>query len=50
LVAEVDHQLLHAYKLAFEHPVEKRWMEFKQDLPADFQGVLDRARQLHSEG
>ena len=50
LVTQVDHQLLHAYKLAFEHPVEKRWMEFEQDLPEDFQGVLDQARQLHSEG
>ncbi|MEE2751285.1 MAG: RluA family pseudouridine synthase [Myxococcota bacterium] len=50
VVDPVDHQLLHAYKLAFEHPVEKRWMEFEQDLPADFQGVLDQARQLHSLG
>jgi len=50
LLDPVDHQLLHAYKLAFEHPVEKRWMEFEQDLPEDFQAVLDQARQLHSDG
>jgi 23S rRNA pseudouridine1911/1915/1917 synthase len=48
---EVDHQLLHAYRLAFTHPVTREDLAFETEIPADFQGVLDRARQLlHSEG
>ncbi len=46
----VDHQLLHAYRLAFTHPITGEALAFEADLPADFQGVLDQARQLHSPG
>jgi 23S rRNA pseudouridine1911/1915/1917 synthase len=46
----VDHQLLHAYRLAFTHPVTGEDLSFETDIPADFQGVLDLARQGHSEG
>ena len=46
----VDHQLLHAYRLAFTHPITGEELSFETEIPPDFQGVLERARQLHSVG
>ncbi|MFW6287827.1 MAG: RluA family pseudouridine synthase [bacterium] len=37
----VRRQLLHAYKLGFEHPLKKTWMEFKAPLPEDFLTILE---------
>ncbi len=36
-----DTQLLHAYKLMFDHPITKEPMEFKCDLPTHFKSVLN---------
>jgi 23S rRNA pseudouridine1911/1915/1917 synthase len=37
-------QALHAYRLAFEHPVDGREMRFEAPLPDDFRELLDRLR------
>ncbi len=37
-------QALHAWKLGFEHPRERRYVEFTAEPPADFRDVLDRLR------
>ncbi|MCB9777582.1 MAG: RluA family pseudouridine synthase [Alphaproteobacteria bacterium] len=39
LLADIDHQLLHAWSLAFRHPVDGRWLSFRTDPPADFAAV-----------
>lgn len=39
-----ERQLLHAFYLAFTHP-RCGWMEFRAELPVDFQEALARARQ-----
>ena len=44
LLAEMDHQALHAEALAFAHPVTMRPMEFHQPLPADFESVRNALR------
>lgn len=44
LLQGVDHPLLHATRLAFEHPVTGRAMEFEVPVPEDYQGVLDGLR------
>jgi 23S rRNA pseudouridine1911/1915/1917 synthase len=46
----VDHQLLHAFRLAFTHPITGEALAFETEIPADYQGVLELARQGHSEG
>ena len=37
-------QALHAYRLAFRHPVDGRAMQFEAPLPADFSKLLARLR------
>ncbi|SDC48253.1 MULTISPECIES: RluA family pseudouridine synthase [unclassified Candidatus Frackibacter] len=37
-------QLLHAYRLGFEHPTKNEWMEFEAELPQDMQGILESLR------
>lgn len=37
-------QALHAYRLAFRHPVDGRAMQFEAPLPADFSTLLARLR------
>jgi 23S rRNA pseudouridine1911/1915/1917 synthase len=44
LLAEIDHQALHAETLGFRHPVDGRSMEFHAPLPADFEAVLHALR------
>jgi 23S rRNA pseudouridine1911/1915/1917 synthase len=44
LLAEMDHQALHAETLGFAHPATGRPMEFHQPLPADFEAVRDALR------
>ncbi|MDE6967083.1 MAG: RluA family pseudouridine synthase, partial [Clostridia bacterium] len=38
-------QLLHAYKIAFNHPETHEYMEFTADLPDYFQSIVDKLRQ-----
>src|SRR5690606_41418534 len=35
---------LHAHRIGFIHPVSGKKLEFEQDLPADFQAVLEKWR------
>lgn len=44
LVKDVDHQLLHARLLAFDHPRTGERMSFECPVPEDFQQVLDGLR------
>jgi len=44
-VTHLDRPFLHAARLAFTHPVDKRRMEFESDLPDDLQRVLDDVRE-----
>jgi 23S rRNA pseudouridine1911/1915/1917 synthase len=37
-------QALHAYRLAFRHPVDGRRLEFEASLPDDFRELLERLR------
>jgi len=48
-VTHLERPFLHAARLAFVHPVEKRKMEFTSELPADLQAVLDELRETHSD-
>lgn len=43
-------QALHAYRLGFEHPTEKREMTLEAPLPADFEELLARLRRSRSAG
>ena len=40
-VSQVDHQLLHAVMLGFEHPDSGEQMRFERPPPNDYQAVLD---------
>jgi len=40
LAAGLDHQLLHAYRLAFRHPVTGEELAFEAPLPEDFAAVI----------
>ncbi len=40
LLADLDHQALHAETLGFVHPVTGKPMEFTQPVPPDFEAVL----------
>lgn len=40
LLADLDHQALHAETLGFTHPVTGKPLEFTQPVPADFEAVL----------
>jgi 23S rRNA pseudouridine1911/1915/1917 synthase len=44
LLKDVDHQLLHARLLAFDHPRTGERMSFERPVPEDYQGVLDGLR------
>ena len=44
LLTDVDHQLLHARVLAFDHPRSGERMSFSRDVPDDFRGVLEGLR------
>lgn len=38
----MDKQLLHAYKLGFIHPRKNKYIEFQEDVPADFKDIINR--------
>lgn len=44
LLGMIDRQALHAFKLSFEHPVKKEWMDFSVSLPDDFQNILGKVK------
>jgi len=44
LLSDVDHQLLHARRLALDHPTTGERLEFEADPPADFQAVVQALR------
>jgi 23S rRNA pseudouridine1911/1915/1917 synthase len=46
LLKLIDRQMLHAASLGFEHPDSHETMVLEADLPADFQGVVDRLESL----
>lgn len=46
LLTQLDHQLLHARLLAFDHPITGKRMSFERPVPADFQAVLDGLRAI----
>ena len=41
----LERQFLHAYRLAFEHPVTGDQLEFTSELPADLEVVLEQLRE-----
>ena len=41
----VSRQMLHAYRLKFEHPVRGKKMEFVAELPEDMSAVLKRLKE-----
>lgn len=41
---EFGRQALHAWRLAFQHPLDGRRLQFEAPLPADFAGLLRRLR------
>jgi 23S rRNA pseudouridine1911/1915/1917 synthase len=40
----VNHQMLHAGVLGFEHPVTKEYIEFERDIPEEFQEIINKLR------
>ena len=46
-LSALDHQLLHARLLGFEHPVEAGRIENESTVPKDFQAVLDAVGIVH---
>jgi 23S rRNA pseudouridine1911/1915/1917 synthase len=44
-VTHLDRPFLHAARLAFNHPMDGRRMEFESELPGDLQRVLDELRE-----
>jgi len=40
LLADLNHQMLHAARLGFVHPVTDRYLEFSAPLPEDYRGLL----------
>jgi 23S rRNA pseudouridine1911/1915/1917 synthase len=41
LFGDLDHQLLHAFRLGFVHPQTKKRCRFTTPLPGDFQAIID---------
>lgn len=41
---KMDHQALHSFYMSFEHPKTGKIMEFEQNLPEDYQSLLDYIR------
>lgn len=45
-----NRQLLHARELGFQHPEDARFLHFQQEVPADFQAVLEALREAAQRG
>ena len=48
LLKDLKGQLLHAQSLKFVHPTKKKLIEFKSELPLDFEKMLDLLNNLSS--
>lgn len=48
-ITHLERPFLHAARLAFNHPTDKRRMEFASELPEDLQRVLDELRVIHAK-
>ncbi|MFQ6672832.1 MAG: RluA family pseudouridine synthase, partial [Candidatus Tectimicrobiota bacterium] len=46
----ITRQALHAWRLAFAHPVDGSPMAFEAPVPEDFEHALDRLRSSHDVG
>jgi 23S rRNA pseudouridine1911/1915/1917 synthase len=40
----IQRQMLHAWRLGFEHPISGQWQQFEAAMPADMQSVIDMLR------
>ena len=49
-VQRLERPFLHAARLAFAHPTDRRRLEFESPLPADLQRVLDDIREKQTTG
>jgi 23S rRNA pseudouridine1911/1915/1917 synthase len=45
----LSHQLLHAYRLGFEHPITQKHFEFESPPPSDFASILETLRPLENK-
>jgi 23S rRNA pseudouridine1911/1915/1917 synthase len=45
----LDRQALHAYRLAFVHPVTQQNLSFDSGLPLDFQRTLEKLGLVYNE-
>ena len=43
---KIDHQALHSFYISFDHPTTKKRMEFVQDLPKDYQLLVNFIRKV----
>ncbi len=43
---KIDHQALHSFYISFDHPTTKERMEFLQDIPKDYQHLLNFIRKV----
>lgn len=43
-IFDLQHHLLHAYKIGFNHPLKKEWVEYKAELPEEFLKILSKVR------
>lgn len=41
IIEQLDHPLLHAYRLSFRHPLSHEWMSFAADPPQEFMALID---------
>ena len=46
----ISRQALHAYRLAFEHPITRQPLSFVAELPADFSMVLNPLGLKYNQG
>ena len=49
LLSMINRQALHAFKLSFEHPIKKEWMDFSISLPDDFQKILREVKKYEGK-
>lgn len=49
LLKSLNRQALHAYQLAFQHPVSRETLAFSAPLPQDFKGVLEKLKPIERE-
>jgi 23S rRNA pseudouridine1911/1915/1917 synthase len=45
-LTKMHHQALHSFYMSFDHPTTGEKMEFEQELPEDYNGLLDYIRKV----